>query len=271
MADFIDFFGYGFVQRGLIAGVCVAVSCSALGVFLVLRRLSLIGEGLAHASLATIGLGLILGWAPLLVSVPLIMLASLFILWLSERANVYADAAIGLVSAMGIAIGVILATRSGGSNNDLMSYLFGDVLSVEPHQVWISAGLALLLLALVVLFYHELFILTFEEDYARVLGIRTGRINVLLLATTALAVVLGIKIVGTMLVSSLIIFPAVTALQVARGFRGTILLAMLIGIVSVVLGIVAAYLVSAPTGPVIVVVNGVFFAMAYVVRRITGR
>jgi len=246
MLEILEALQYGFMQRALIAGSLIAISCAILGVFLVLRRYSLIGEGLSHFAFGTIGLGLLLNVYPLAITIPLVLLASLWILHLVAKTNIYADAAIGLVSAIGIALGIILASKSGGFNVDLFSYLFGDILAVSQTETMIAIILSLIVIVTVSLFYHDLFAITFDEEYAKVLGLKTKRLNVLLVMLTALTVVLGIKVVGTMLVASLIIFPAITGLQVAKGFKQVIITAVCIALISVLGGTVVAYKLDCP-------------------------
>ena len=261
-----DALHYAFIQRALLAGCFVAVSCAFLGVFLVLRRFAMIGDGLAHVSFATIAIGLVLNITPVFVSVPLVVLASLGVLKLSDRSMLYGDAAIGLLSAMGVATGILIASVGGGFNIDLFSYLFGNILSISPAEVGLSVLLSLLVIGVVKFFYHDLFAVSFDEDHARVSGIRAGFINRVLIILTALTVVLGIKVVGTMLVSSLIIFPAVSALFVARNFKAVILLATLFAVLSVIVGILISYAFNLPSGAAIVYVNFVFFAGAFFFR-----
>jgi zinc transport system permease protein len=259
---------YPFIQRAVISGVFIGCCCAFLGVFLVLRRLSLIGDGLAHVSLAAVGLGLLLNTQPLWVSIPLVMAASIWILWLADKADVYADAAIGLVSAVSVAIGITLASVGGGFNVDLFSFLFGNILAISYAEVILSVVLSVVVIAAVCLFYHELFAIAFEEEYARVLGIPVEKINKILILCTALTVSLGIRVVGTMLISSLIIFPAVTALQVARGFRPAMLLAAVISTLSVLAGVFLSYLWNLPTGATIVLVNFAFFVLVFLYKKL---
>jgi zinc transport system permease protein len=271
LAEIKEAVQYGFIQRAILAGAFIALCCSLLGVFLVLRRFSLIGDGLAHVSFGVIGLSLLLQTHPVYFSIPLVMLASLWILQLTERAKIHGDAAIGLTSALGVATGVMLASVAGGFNVDLFSYLFGNILVITPGEVMLSVVLSFTVLLVVVLLFHDLFAITFEEEYASTLGIRTGRINMILVLCTALTVVLGIRVVGVMLVSSLIIFPAVTALQVASGFKTAILVAAVSSIVSVWLGILLSFVFDLPTGATIVFVNFGWFAAAYAYARLSGR
>jgi zinc transport system permease protein len=259
---------YSFVQRALISGAFLGCCCAFLGVFLVLRRLSLIGDGLAHVGLAAVGLGLFLNMSPIWVSIPLVMFASLWILWLSDKADVYADAAIGLVSAVSVAAGITLASVGKGFNVDLFSFLFGSILSISQTEVILSVILSLIVIGTVCLFYHELFAIAFEEEYAHVLGIPVEKINKILILCTALTVSLGIRIVGTMLISSLIIFPAVTALQVAKGFRAAMVLAAILSVLSVVSGVFISYLADLPTGATIVLVNFALFVLVFFYKKI---
>lgn len=258
---------YGFIQRALIAGSFVAISCAFLGVFLVLRRFAMIGDGLSHFAFGAIGLGLFLQLAPLWVAVPLTVVASLVILRLSERAKVHGDAAIGMIAAIGVSLGVILASLGGGFNVDLFSYLFGDILAISPIEAGMAMGLSALVMTVTVLFYHDLFVITFDEEHARSLGVKARWINKLLIVLTAVTVVLGIKVVGTLLVSSMIIFPAVTALRVARGFKGAIAMALVVSVVSVVGGILVAFVLNLPAGASIVMLNAVFFVTANIAKR----
>jgi len=269
MHQIIESLQYVFIQRALLVGCCMALGCSSLGVFLVLRRFSLIGDGLAHVSFATVALALLLRVQPLIISIPLVAAASLFILRLSEKNAAYGDSAIGLVSSFGIALGVILASTAGGFNVDLFSYLFGNILSVSTFEVWMTAAISFLVVGVIWLFYHDLFAITSDEEYARVSGIKVSRVNTIFILLTSCIVVLGIKIVGTMLVSSLIIVPALAALQLVRSFKATIILSGFFSIVSVGLGVFASYIFNLPSGAAIVMVNFLFFIAALLYRRLS--
>ncbi|PKN60295.1 MAG: ABC transporter [Deltaproteobacteria bacterium HGW-Deltaproteobacteria-11] len=257
--DVLDYLQYGFIQRALIVGCFVGLLCSCLGVLLVLRRLSLIGDGLAHVTFGSVAIGMVFNIYPLYVSIPVVMLSSLGILRLTEKARIYGDAAIGVVSSIGIAGGVILASVAGGFNVDLFSYLFGNILAVSDTEVVISIVLSLLVLLMIYLYYHELFSITFDEEFARASGVRTGKINAMLVLLTAVTVVLAMNVVGILLVSALLILPAVTALQLARGFAHAILIAALTGVCAVVGGVFGSLMLNLPTGATIVMVNLLFF------------
>jgi zinc transport system permease protein len=259
-----ELFSYGFIQRALVAGTLIGVLCAVLGVFLVLRRLSLIGDGLAHVTFGSVAVALFLRVNPVFVTlaaIPLVLLSSFGILRLTDRARLYGDAAIGIVSSLGIACGVVLASVAGGFNVDLFSYLFGNILAVSVTELAIAAILFTVVIGAVVFFYHDLFALTFDEELARSSGIRTERVNALLAILTALTVVLAMKVVGIMLISSLLILPAATALQVARGFRVTILASAGFAVVSVATGICVSFLLNLPTGGTIVLISITLFLL----------
>jgi len=261
-----EILSFGFIQRALIAGTLIAVLCSVLGVFLVLRRLSLIGDGLAHVTFGSVALSLIMGVNPLYVTVaaiPLVLLSSLGILKLTEKARIYGDAAIGIVSSLGIAGGIVLASVAGGFNVDLFSYLFGNILAVGNTDMIIAAILFAVVLLAVTFFYRDLFAITFDEDLAQCSGIRTTTINTVLVLMTALTVVLAMKVVGIMLISALLILPAVSALQVARSFKATIIASCCFAMVSVMIGIFGSFIMNLPTGGFIVLVNFMLFLLAF--------
>jgi len=269
--NILEILSYGFIQRALLAGTLIAVLCSVLGVFLVLRRLSLIGDGLAHVTFGSTAIALafkLYSAASLLVSLPVVLLASLGILKLTEKARLSGDAAIGIVSAVGISAGIMLASVGGGYNVDLLSYLFGNILSISQEEVLIAAGLFCVVMVLLGLFFNDLLAITFNEELARVSGVHTNLINAVLVMLTALSVVLAMKLVGIMLISSLLILPAVSALQLARSFKACIALAALAGSCSVIAGIFVSFQTNLPTSATIVMLNLLWFACACGMRRL---
>jgi len=269
MIDIIQILQYSFIQKAFISGSFVAITCSSLGLFLVLRKMSLIGDGLSHVSFGAIALGLFFGLYPLYVAIPVVILSSILILKISEKARIYGDAAIGIVSAVGIASGIILASVSRGFNVDLFSYLFGNILAISNNEAILSIILSLIVLLVIYFFYWDLFSATFDEEYAKTTGIKTNFINTLLTILTAITVVLSIKIVGIMLVSALLILPAVTALQISKKFKTTLFLGGIISLISVILGITVSYILDLPPGATIVMLNAIFFALALTYKKIT--
>lgn len=268
MTDALEMLRLPFVQRALVAGAFVAIACGLLGVFLVLRRQAMLGDGLSHVAFGAVGLALLLGRSPLALALPISALASLAIFLLPERAGAQADTAIGMVAALGVATGVLLASLGGGFNVDLFGFLFGDILAVGSGEATLSMGIAVAVLLTVALAYRELFAVTFDETAARVAGIRPERWRRLLAVLSATVVVLGIRVVGTMLVSSLLIFPAATALQCRRSFRGVLVLAPCVGAASVLAGIALALMLDVPAGAAAVLLNALFFVAALLYRQL---
>jgi zinc transport system permease protein len=264
MFNIIELLSHGFIQRALIAGSFIAILCATLGTFLVLRRFSLIGDGLAHVTFGGVAVGLFLGLYPMYVAVPIVMISSLGILKLVEKARLYGDAAIGIVSSLGIACGILLASAAGGFNVDLFSYLFGNILAISNAEVISSIFLSIILIFVIWFFYHELLSITFDEESAKASGVKTKTINGILVLLTSLTVVLAMRVVGIMLISSLLILPPVTALQVARGFKMTIVIASVVGVLSVMLGVFLSLVADLPTGATIVILNFLFFIGSFV-------
>lgn len=271
-SDFITLivkaFEYGLLTKAIVVGIAIAISSSFLGSFLVLKRYSMMGDGLAHVSFAALAIALFFNASPLFVSIPIVSFAAIIILLMNEKAQIHGDAAIGLISSFSIALGTIIVTLSTGFNVDLFSYLFGNILLVTKTDMWISIITTIVVIGLVLIFYNELFALTYDEEYAKVLQIKTKRLNYLLAILTAIVIVVGIRAVGTMLISSLIIFPTVTAMQFSLGFKKTIFFATIISVLLIVIGILLSFLLNLPTGSTIVMLNGILLFIVFVSKKL---
>lgn len=259
---------YDFILKALLVGSLIAVCCSFLGIFLVLKKYSLIGDGLAHVSFATIAIALLLAASPLLVSMPLVILSSFVILKLNEKADLHGDAAIGLVSSFAVASGVLISSLAQGFNVDLFSYLFGSILVIGNLEVLLSVILSVVVIMTIIFFYNNLFAITYDEEFARVIGLNTRAMNYLISILTSITIVLGIRVVGTMLISSMIIFPTVTALQVAKSFKSTILISTAVSVSCVISGVFLSFLFNLPTGATIVMLNALCFAVFFGVKKL---
>lgn len=266
--DIIALFHYSFVQQAFIAGICVAALSATIGLFLILRKMSLIGDGLSHVSFGAIALGLFFGVFPLYVALPVTLLAAYLILQLAEKTKMYSDSAIAIVSALGVALGVILVSVSSGLNLSLFSYLFGNILTITTFEVYAAIIFAIAALAAIGLFYHDLFYATFDPESAKASGIKVKWINLALVLITALTVVLAVRMVGVLLVSALLVIPPVTALQVGRGFKQTLALSIGLAAGAMVAGIIVSLLANLPTGATIVVVNFAVFCAILGLKRI---
>ncbi len=267
----LDLLSFTFMQRAFIVGSLIAISSSFLGIFLVLRKYSMIGDGLAHVSFATVALALLLNQSPLVISIPIVILASFLILKLSEENKIGGDAAIALVSSTSVALGVFISSLAKGFNVDLFSYLFGSILIISRLDVILSIILSIVVISTVLWFYHDLFAVTYDMDFAKVKGINTKRINQIIAMLTSITIVLGIRVVGTLLISSFIIFPTVIALKIGTGFKQTIALAVTVSLFSVIVGILISIIFDFPTGSTIVLLNAILFMMASLFAMITKK
>ena len=269
--DLMEVMKYGFVQRAMIAGVFVAAVSALLGMFLVLRRFSLIGDGLAHTTFGSVAVVLLIGVSPVYVTIaalPLVIISSLAIYKLTSSRKINADSAIGIVSSLGIAAGVVLASLSGGFNVDLFSYLFGNILTVNNTELILAFIVFVVVVAVVVYLYDDLFALTFDQELACSMGINAGRINILLFLLTAVAAVLAMKVAGIMLVSAMLILPALTALQMSMSFRKTLIAAVGFAVGAVLCGIIIAFILNLPAGAMIVLLNICFLSVVFVVKKL---
>lgn len=261
ITSIFNLFSYTFLQRALFVGILISISSSFLGIFLVLRKYSMIGDGLAHVSFATVALALLLNQSPLIVSIPIVSLASLLILKLSEENRIGGDAAIGLISSTAVAIGVMISSLSSGFSVDLYSYLFGSILIISEMDVYLSLVLSIIIVSTVIYFYRDLFAMTYDMDYAKVSGRKTKRLNQIISFLTSITIVLGIRVVGTMLISSLIIFPTVSALRLSNSFKSTIIWAVILSSTSVLVGLLLSVSFDLPTGSSIVLINAFIFGV----------
>lgn len=266
--EIITMFSYTFMQKAIIVGAVIALCASLLGVILVLKRYSMIGDGLSHVGFGALSVAVALNAAPLLVALPVVVVAAFFLLRLSSNGKMKGDSAIALVSSSSIAIGVIVNAASKGSNMDLNSYMFGSVLAMSGSDVYISIILAVVVLSIFVVFYHRIFAITFDENFAKATGIKTGFYNTLLAILTAVTIVVGMRIMGTMLISSLIIFPALTSMRVFKNFRAVVISSGIISVLCFVSGVILSYMYSFPTGACIVVTNLAVFLIFTLVGKI---
>ena len=237
----LTMFSYHFIQRALIVGVLVSLCAALLGVSLVLKRYSMIGDGLSHVGFGALAVASAFHLAPLAVAVPVVVLSAILLLRLRGSSRVKGDAAIAIISSSALAVGVIVVSVTSGMNTEVSSYLFGSILSLSRGDAALSVILSLAVLALFILFYPRLFAVTFDETFARATGTRADLYNTLLAVLTAVTVVLGMRMMGALLISSLIIFPALSAMKLCRSFRSVILCAAAISVVCFLAGMVASY------------------------------
>ena len=268
MAEFFEALSFPFMYRALIAGALIALCAALLGVSLVLKRYSMIGDGLSHVGFGAMALAAALNAAPLAVALPVVVAAAFLLLWFGRRSEVKGDAAIAVVSAISLAVGVMLVSLTGGGNVDLMNYMFGSILGMKQADLWLSVGLAVAVVAVYVVLYNRIFAITFDETFAGATGVHSGLINTVLAVLTAVTVVLGMRLVGALLISSLIIFPVLSSMRIFRSFRGVCVSASVISVSSLVAGVIASYFLSTPTGASIVCVEALVLAVFWLIGKI---
>lgn len=266
-----DMLSYQFIVRALIVGILVSLCASLLGVTLVLKRYSMIGDGLSHVGFGALAVATALNTAPLVVSIPIVVLAAFLLLRISENSKIKGDAAIALISTGSLAIGVIIVSQTTGMNTDVCNYLFGSILAMKHSDVVLSVSLCIVVLILYVLFYHKIFAVTFDENFAKATGTAANRYNMLIALLTALTIVLGMQMMGSLLISSLIIFPALTSMRILKQFRHVIISSAVISIFCFLIGMVISYAFGTPTGASVVGVNMVLFALFSVIGKVKGR
>ena len=245
-------FSFPFMQRALIAGVLVSLCAALLGVSLVLKRYSMIGDGLSHVSFGALAIAVALGVTPLWFSIPVVILAAFLLLRVADNPRWNSDAAIAAMSASSLAIGILVISRTTGMTTDVDNYMFGSVLAMSKTDVALSVVLCLAVLVLFILFYHKLFAVTFDESFSRATGLKVERYNTLLAILTALTIVLGMRMMGAMLISSLVIFPALTAMRLFRSFRGVVVCAAATSVACFCLGLTISFAFSTPVGATVV-------------------
>ena len=264
-------FSFPFMQRALIAGVLVSLCCALLGVSLVLKRYSMIGDGLSHVSFGALAIAVALGFTPLWFSIPVVILAAFFLLRMASHPRWNSDAAVAVMSASSLAVGIMVISFTTGMTTDVDNYMFGSVLAMTREDVALSAGLSVAVLVLFVLFYHKLFAVTFDESFARATGLRVERYNTLLAILTALTIVLGMRMMGAMLISSLVIFPALTAMRLFKSFRGVVTCAGITSVVCFCVGLTVSWVWSTPEGASVVAANLALFLLSCALRAIQNR
>ena len=261
----LSMFAYPFIVRAFVVGILVSLCASLLGVPLVLKRYSMIGDGLSHVSFGALSVAVACGFAPLWFSIPVVVIAAFILMHVAEKSRVSADAMIAVFSASALAIGVIVTSLTTGMTTDVDSYMFGSILAMSRSDVILSVTLALY-----ILFYHKLFSVTFDESFARATGVRVGTYKTILSVLTALTVVLGMRMMGAMLLSSLIIFPALSAMRVFKSFRSVVCFAAGLSVMCFCLGLTGSYLLSTPVGATVVVCDLAAFLLCCLIGRRRG-
>lgn len=268
MSVLMEMLSYPFIQRAFIVGIFVSLCAALIGVSLVLKRYSMLGDGLSHVSFGALAFAMATNMAPLRFSIPVVVVAAILLLQMKENGKMKSDAAIGIVSASALALGVIVTSVTSGLNADAYSYMFGSILAQSDEDVILSVVLSIAVLCLYGFFYHKIFAVTFDENFARATGVRVGVYNIMIAVLTAITIVLGMRMMGAMLISSLIIFPSMTSMRLIKSFRGVVICSGVLAVVCFCIGLVMSYYFETPAGASIVVTNLAVFLIFTIIGKI---
>ena len=266
-----EMLSYPFMVRAFVVGILVALCSALLGVSLVLKRYSMIGDGLSHVGFGAMAVAAAANAAPLAVAIPVVIVAAVLLLRISGSSRIKGDAAIALISTSSLAIGVMVISMTTGMNTDVYNYMFGSILAMSREDVVLSVTLAVVVLALYIFFYQKIFAITFDETFARATGVKAGLYNTLIAVLTAVTIVLGMRMMGALLISSLIIFPALTAMRACRTFRSVTIHAAVISVVCLAAGLLMSYLGGTPAGASVVMANIAALILYSLAGLIRGR
>ncbi len=271
MSVLIQMLSYPFLRRAALVGIIVSMCAALLGTSLVMKRYSMIGDGLSHVGFAALAIAYPLNITPLAVSIPASILAAFFLLRIKDSSKIKGDAATALLCSGSLAVGVTVISVTTGMNTDVCNYMFGSILAMSKTDVWLSVILGLAVIVLYIICYHQIFAVTFDEPFSSATGMNTERYNTVIAILTAVTVVLGMRMMGTLLISSLIVIPAMTAMRVTKNYRDTILFSVILSVICFICGLVLSYLYAVPTGACIVIMNMIAFAIFTVIGNVKAR
>lgn len=275
MQQLLHYFSYPFARYAVIAGILISLCAGLLGVILVLKRYAMIGDGLSHVAFGAMAVAAVLGFAPMAVALPITVAVAILLLIAGEKRLIKGDAAIAMLSAGSLAVGYLLlnlfpASNTGSLSGDVCASLFGSssMMTLSKSDVWLCVALSAAVIGFFVVFYRKIFAVTFDEGFATSSGVHVRRYNFLIAAVSGVVIVLAMKLVGALLISSLIIFPALSSMRLFRSFRSVVLCSAVLAVVGSLAGLLAALLLSTPTGASIAVVHILIFGVFSVIGRL---
>ena len=264
-----EMLSYAFISRAIIVGSLVSLCAALLGVSLVLKRYSNIGDGLSHVGFGVTTVAVGLGATSTLpIAIPIVVIVAILLLKVGNNHKIKSDSAIAIISSTALAIGVAVTSVTTGMNTDVCNFMFGSILAMSNSDVILSIIVSILVLILFVVYYRKLFAVTFDEDFAKAVGLKTGRYTNLIAILTAVVIVVGMRMMGTLLISSIIIFPALTSMKIFKSFKGVVISSGVISVICFLIGIYLSYLFNISTGAMIVIVNLILFILFSVLNRI---
>ena len=265
----VDMMSLAFIQRAVLVGVLISICAALLGVSLVLKRYSMIGDGLSHVGFGVLTVATAFGYAtPLYIAIPCVIICAILLLKIGNNSKIKSDSAIALISSTALAIGVAATSLTTGMNTDVCNFMFGSILAMSKTDVYLSVVVSVIVAILFVVYYRKIFIVTFDEEFAKASGLKAKRYTNIIAVLTALIIVIGMRMMGVMLISSIIIFPALTSMRVFKSFRNVVVSSTIVSVVSFLLGIYLSYLYNISTGAMIVIVNLVFFILFSIIDKI---
>lgn len=264
----LEILSYPFARRAILVGLLLSVSAALLGVNLVLKRFSMLGDGLSHVSFGAAAIGLAGGVAPLQFSIPIVVIAAFLLLRIKQNGKINGDAATAIVSSSAMAVGITVASLTTGMNTDISNYMFGSILALGLNEAVIAAISGIVIIVVYVLFYQKIFTVTFDEDFSAVTGVKVKWYNSINAILTSLTVVVGMRIMGALLISSIITFPALSSMRICKHYKCTVIVAAVISVVSFLCGILLSFFFDIPTGAAVVLTNLVAFIMLSIIGRV---
>lgn len=266
-----EMFSYPFMVRAFLVGTLIALCSSLLGVSLVLKRYSMIGDGLSHVGFGALAVAKVFNISPLGLCIPIVTLSSVLLLRLKSSSKIKGDAATALISTFALAVGVMIISITTGMNTDVCNYLFGSILSMSRADVTLSIIISIAVIVMFIYFYNRIFAVTFDETFASATGTRTQIYNLLIAILTSLVIVIGMRMIGSLLISSLIVIPATSAMRVCKKFRSVVILSTVISVICLWCGLLISYHAAFPTGASIVCCDFIVFVVLTVYSKIRGR
>lgn len=264
-----EMLSFAFIQRAALVGILVSLCAALLGVCLVLKRYAMIGDGLSHVGFGILTIATALGiTTPLYIAIPGVIIAAVVLLKIGDDSKIKADSAIALISSTALALGVAVTSLTTGMNTDVCNFMFGSILAMSASDVYLSVTVSVIVVILFVIYYRKLFAITFDEEFSKAVGLNVKWYTNLIAILTAVVIVVGMRMMGTMLISSIIIFPALTSMRLFRSFKKVVISSSIVSVVSFLIGLYISYAYNISTGATIVLVNVVMFIIFSILDKI---
>lgn len=267
MSSIVEMFSYSFMIKALIVGILISLCASLIGVSLVLKRNFMIGDGLSHVGFGAFAIASVFNFTPIYFALPIVIISSFLILKLNENSKLQGDSLIAILSSSSLAIGTFVISIFG-VNTDINNYLFGSILSISDIDIIISIILSTFIITLYIFSYNKIFAITFDEKFAKSIGINTDLYNMLFAILCSIVVVLGMRLMGSLLISSLIIFPTLSSMMLYKNFKSVVISSTIISIISFIVGLISSYILNTPTGSTIVIINLIVFIILKLISKI---